>query len=101
MNTSMEKSNKAVIIADTSGLISLFSPNDQNHEVAMEAAKRLSNERKDILILAAVLVEFLNSPFIKSNPSMGGTAYWATFRYSSLYAVCLQRSRQFINGLLT
>src|SRR3954470_13594085 len=42
----------------------------------------------------------LDSPFIKSNPSMGGTAYWATFRYSSLYAVCLQRSRQFINGLL-
>src|SRR4051794_22342431 len=42
-----------------------------------------------------------NSPFIKSNPSMGGTAYWATFRYSSLYAVCLQRSRQFINGLIS
>src|SRR3954462_4558675 len=60
MNTSMEKSNKAVIIADTSGLISLFSPNDQNHAVALEAAKRLSNEREDILIPAAVLVEFLN-----------------------------------------
>ena len=56
----MEKSNKAVIIADTSGLISLFSPNDQNHEVAVEAAKRLSHDHKDILIPAAVLVEFLN-----------------------------------------
>jgi predicted nucleic acid-binding protein len=56
----MEKSNKGVIIADTSGLISLFSPNDQNHEVAVEAAKRLSHDHKDILIPAAVLVEFLN-----------------------------------------
>src|SRR4051795_1932608 len=60
MNTSMEKINKAVIIADTSGLISLFSPNDQNHEVALEAAKRLVHNHKDILIPAAVLVEFLN-----------------------------------------
>jgi predicted nucleic acid-binding protein len=56
----MEKINKGVIIADTSGLISLFSPNDQNHEVAVEAAKRLSHDHKDILIPAAVLVEFLN-----------------------------------------
>jgi predicted nucleic acid-binding protein len=60
MNTSMEKNNKGVIIADTSGLISLFSPNDQNHTVAVEAAKRLSTDHKDILIPAAVLVEFLN-----------------------------------------
>jgi predicted nucleic acid-binding protein len=56
----METSSQGIIIADTSGLISLFSPKDQNHEVAVEAAKRLSNERKDILIPAAVLVEFLN-----------------------------------------
>jgi predicted nucleic acid-binding protein len=56
----MEKSNKAVIIADTSGLISLFSPNDHNHKVAVAAAKRLSDDQKDILIPAAVLVEFLN-----------------------------------------
>ena len=56
----METSSQGIIIADTSGLISLFSPNDQNHEVAVEAAKRLSNERKDILIPAAVLVEFFN-----------------------------------------
>jgi predicted nucleic acid-binding protein len=56
----MEKINKGVIIADTSGLISLFSPNDHNHKVAVEAAKRLSDDHKDILIPAAVLVEFLN-----------------------------------------
>src|SRR3954453_18822404 len=56
----METSSQGIIIADTSGLISLFSPHDQNHEVAVEAAKRLSNEREDILIPAAVLVEFLN-----------------------------------------
>jgi predicted nucleic acid-binding protein len=56
----MEKINQGVIIADTSGLISLFSPTDHNHEVAVKAAKRLSHDHKDILIPAAVLVEFLN-----------------------------------------
>jgi predicted nucleic acid-binding protein len=56
----MEKINQGVIIADTSGLISLFSPNDHNHKVAVAAAKRLSDDHKDILIPAAVLVEFLN-----------------------------------------
>src|SRR3954454_4067672 len=60
MNTFVETSSQGIIIADTSGLISLFSPKDQNHEVAVEAAKQLSTERKDILIPAAVLVEFLN-----------------------------------------
>src|SRR3954471_16203113 len=55
MNTSMETSKQAVIIADTSGLISLFSPTDHNHKVAVEAAKRLSHDHKDILIPAAVL----------------------------------------------
>jgi hypothetical protein len=37
----METSSQGIIIADTSGLISLFSPNDQNHEVAVEAARRI------------------------------------------------------------
>ena len=49
-----------VIIADTSGLVSLFSPDDRNHVEALNAAKRLQHENKDILIPAAVFVEFLN-----------------------------------------
>lgn len=56
----MEKNSSNVIIADTSGLVSLFSPADQNHEVAVAAAKHLSTQHKDILIPAAVFVEFLN-----------------------------------------
>ena len=56
----MKTSSQGVIIADTSGLVSLFSPNDHNHHVAVEAARRLSNESRDILIPAAVFVEFLN-----------------------------------------
>ena len=56
----MTKSSQGVIIADTSGLVSLFSPNDQHHQVAVEAAKKLRNEPKDILIPSAVFVEFLN-----------------------------------------
>jgi predicted nucleic acid-binding protein len=52
--------NSGAIIADTSGLVSLFSPDDRNHAEAVNAAKRLQNEQQDILIPAAVLVEFLN-----------------------------------------
>ena len=60
MTTYMEKSSQSVIIADTSGLVSLFSPDDQNHAVAVKAAKRLQSAHKDILVPAAVFVEFLN-----------------------------------------
>jgi predicted nucleic acid-binding protein len=60
MTTYMETSKEHVIIADTSGLISLFLPGDHNHEVAVKAAKQLQNEHKDILLPAAVLVELLN-----------------------------------------
>ena len=56
----METNNKGVIIADTSGLVSLFSPDDRNHEEAIHAAKQLKNDQKTILIPAAVFVEFLN-----------------------------------------
>src|SRR5688500_14559055 len=31
---------------------------------------------------------------------MRAAAYWATFRHSDLYGVCLKRSQEFINGLL-
>ncbi len=56
----MGKSSRAVLIADTSGLVSLLSPNDHNHTEAVEAAQRLHNEPRDILIPSAVFVEFLN-----------------------------------------
>jgi predicted nucleic acid-binding protein len=56
----MERSNHGVLIADTSGLVSLFSPADHNHAMAVKAAKRLQSAQKDILIPAAVFVEFLN-----------------------------------------
>jgi hypothetical protein len=48
---------------------------------------------------ARILPVILSSPLIKSNPSMRGTAFWATFPHSGLYAVCLKRSQEFINGL--
>jgi predicted nucleic acid-binding protein len=56
----METSRESVIIADTSGLVSLFLPDDQNHEVALKAAEKLRSAHKDILIPAAVFVELLN-----------------------------------------
>jgi predicted nucleic acid-binding protein len=60
MITYMETSKEDIIIADTSGLVSLFLPNDQNHEVAVKAARQLQSAHKDILIPADVFVEFLN-----------------------------------------
>jgi predicted nucleic acid-binding protein len=56
----MRKIYNDTIIADTSGLISLVVPTDHNHAVAMEAAKRLEASRKDIIVINAVYVEFLN-----------------------------------------
>ena len=56
----MVTNNEQVIIADTSGLVSLFSPDDRNHTEAVNAAQRLRYEQRDILIPAAVFVEFLN-----------------------------------------
>jgi len=56
----MEKNRESVIIADTSGLISLFLPDDHNHTVAVNAAKALQSAHKDILIPPSVFVEFLN-----------------------------------------
>ena len=56
----METTRESVIIADTSGLVSLFLPDDHNHEVALKAAEKLRSTHKDILIPAAVFVELLN-----------------------------------------
>jgi hypothetical protein len=41
----METNKAGVIIADTSGLVSLFSPDDRNHAEAINAAKRLQHEK--------------------------------------------------------
>jgi predicted nucleic acid-binding protein len=60
----------SVLIADTSGLFSLFSPDDHNHIVAKEAAERLGKESRDIIIPAAVYIEFLNILGRKANHSM-------------------------------
>lgn len=49
-----------VIIADASGLISLLNQYDQNYAAAANAADRLRNAQKDILVPTAVRVELLN-----------------------------------------
>ena len=49
-----------VIIADTSGLVSLFSPNDRNHTAVVKVALLLQTANRDILIPAAIFVEFLD-----------------------------------------
>ena len=56
----METRSEDVIIADTSGLISLLLPGDHNHKVALKAAMQLQTEQKSILVPAAVFVELLN-----------------------------------------
>src|SRR3954451_5367984 len=56
----MEKTHNGAIIADTSGLFSLVVPSDHNHTMAIEEAKRLEEAHKDIIIIQAVYIEFLN-----------------------------------------
>src|SRR3712207_1408045 len=60
MTIFMEQNSHSIIIADTSGLVSLFFPGDHNHVVAVKVAKQLQNKQRDILIPTAVFVEFLN-----------------------------------------
>jgi hypothetical protein len=50
----MGKIYNDAIIADTSGLVSLFVPIDRNHAVAVDEAKRLQNTHKNIIIINAV-----------------------------------------------
>ncbi|MFH0521833.1 type II toxin-antitoxin system VapC family toxin [Streptomyces sp. M41] len=56
----MEESSPRIIIADTSGLVSLFHPSDSNHAKAVEAAKRLRNSDTIVLVPVAVYLELLN-----------------------------------------
>jgi hypothetical protein len=58
MITSMGTSRQAVITADTSGRISPFPAGDHNHAAAVNAAEHRKNEHRDILVPAAVFVEF-------------------------------------------
>ncbi|GHE08537.1 type II toxin-antitoxin system VapC family toxin [Streptomyces alanosinicus] len=63
MTTSMEnKSNHRIIVADTSGLVSLFNATDSNHQVAVEAALRLMdpNVEIDVAVPLAVFLECYN-----------------------------------------
>jgi predicted nucleic acid-binding protein len=60
MTSYMERKSEGIIIADTSGLVSLFLSGDHNHKVALKAARQLQTEKKSIFVPAAVLVELLN-----------------------------------------
>jgi predicted nucleic acid-binding protein len=57
----MEKIANEHIIADTSALISLVVPTDHNHKVAVKAAEELRAFQKEIIVINAVYVEFLNT----------------------------------------
>jgi predicted nucleic acid-binding protein len=56
----METSKTRVIIADTSGLVSLFNPLDSNHEAAVSEALRLRRARVEVVVPIAVYLEFAN-----------------------------------------
>jgi len=56
----MEKTTEQPIIADTSGLVSLATDTDQNHEPAKEAAARLRKASRPIILPSDVLVETVN-----------------------------------------
>jgi predicted nucleic acid-binding protein len=83
----METNKAGVIIADTSGLVSLFSPDDRNHAEALNAAKRLQHENRDILIPAAVFVEFLNVMGRKAGHGVQGDRILIALT-ASLWGLC-------------
>ncbi|MBB4984776.1 type II toxin-antitoxin system VapC family toxin [Streptomyces nymphaeiformis] len=56
----MEKSRSQTIIADTSGLVSLFHPLDSNHALAVKAAEQLQDSDATMLVPIAVYLELLN-----------------------------------------
>jgi len=56
----MEKTAEAPIIADTSALVSLATDTDQNHVPAKEAAARLRDVSRPIILPADIFVETIN-----------------------------------------
>jgi predicted nucleic acid-binding protein len=56
----MEKTVDQPIIADTSGLVSLVTDTDQNHDPATKAAARLAEVSRPIILPSDVLVETVN-----------------------------------------
>ena len=56
----MERTAEQPIIADTSGLVSLATDTDQNHEPATKAAAKLRKAARPILLPFDVLVETVN-----------------------------------------
>jgi predicted nucleic acid-binding protein len=56
----MEKVAEQPIIADTSALVSLATETDHNHQPAVQAAERLRDESRPIILSLDVLVETVN-----------------------------------------
>jgi predicted nucleic acid-binding protein len=56
----MERTTEQPIIADTSGLVSLATGTDQNHEPATKAAAELREASRPIILPLDVLVETVN-----------------------------------------
>jgi predicted nucleic acid-binding protein len=56
----MEKTAESPIIADTSALVSLATDTDHNHIPAKEAAARLGEVSRPIILPADILVETIN-----------------------------------------
>src|SRR6516164_5730909 len=56
----MEKTVDQPIIADTSGLVSLVTDTDQNHDPATKAAARLAEVSRPIILPSDILVETVN-----------------------------------------
>jgi predicted nucleic acid-binding protein len=61
MITSMEKkTDLQVVIADSSGLVSLISPNDSNHQQALALSHKLQEKRTTVLTPSNVFTETVN-----------------------------------------
>ena len=51
---------KNAVIADSSGLISIFSPNDSNHDLAIRVSKKIAQDNQTVCIPSDIFSETLN-----------------------------------------
>jgi uncharacterized protein len=81
----MERTAERPIIADTSALVSLATKTDHNHVPAKDAATKLREAKRPIILPSDVLVETINVLGKRSGHETALKAAWALLRPGSQF----------------
>lgn len=76
----MEKPSSPIIVADSSGLVSLAVVNDRNHQVAVGEARRLLKVQANVIVPGEVFAETVN---VLGNKSGHEAALWVARELSA------------------